>query len=90
MYYSDCFKVVLPDGHRFPMHKYRDTRLAVQEWHTKRLAAASAGCSSSGTTGRLSAVRFQEAPFPTLNDITGSHCPDYWGRFSTGSLQVPN
>eukprot|EP01025_Chloroclados_australasicus_P045947 TRINITY_DN50698_c0_g1_i2.p1 TRINITY_DN50698_c0_g1~~TRINITY_DN50698_c0_g1_i2.p1 ORF type:complete len:284 (-),score=31.37 TRINITY_DN50698_c0_g1_i2:95-946(-) len=30
LYYNDVFEVNLPDGHRFPMSKYRETRLMLQ------------------------------------------------------------
>ena len=40
-FYSDCFELPLPDGHRFPMAKYRLLRERVQRHADEQIGRAS-------------------------------------------------
>jgi len=72
LFYSDCYEVMLPKGHRFPMDKYRRTREAVQAFVKRQQFDEH--------------VHFEPSPFPTTEEIATTHCPEYWQRFTSNSL----
>ena len=75
LFYSDCYEVTLPQTNKFPMVKYRQTRERVQQH-----------CDDNMSPNQRLTVDFQPAPFPTLQDISTTHCMEYWSRFSSGEL----
>jgi acetoin utilization deacetylase AcuC-like enzyme len=69
LYYNDVYEVILPQGHRFPMDKYRQVRMLVQE---------SIADDCNGIT------QYYVSPLCTWNDLTTTHAADYVERFLTG------
>lgn len=69
IYYNDVYEVILPQGHRFPMEKYRQVRTLVQE---------SIANDSDGIT------QYYVSPLCTWDDLITTHDADYIERFLTG------
>ena len=91
IYYNDVYEVKLPPNHRFPMGKYRKTRLVIQDWVDKQLLAApnSAGDGHHQPEEKEpTKVRceFQVSPLSTVEDLSTTHDPSYVKRFMMGNM----
>jgi hypothetical protein len=69
-FYNDVWHVDMPEGHRFPMHKYREVRETVQNDE-----AAEQGL-----------INLTPSPLASAGDLRTTHCPEYINRYITGQL----
>ena len=69
-FYNDVWQVDMPEGHRFPMHKYREVRETVQNDE-----AAEQGL-----------IDLTPSPLASAGDLRTTHCPEYINRYITGQL----
>ncbi|EED90992.1 predicted protein, partial [Thalassiosira pseudonana CCMP1335] len=68
--YNDVYEVNMPPGHRFPMEKYREVRLAVQE----------------KIGGFTEVDYFIESPLATVEQLETTHDANYIHRYLTGQM----
>lgn len=80
IYYNDVYEVNLPPNHRFPMKKYMQVRLKVQDVIQKRLGTQGVDDSSPN----LHNCEFQVSPIATVDELVTTHCPKYVDRFLSG------
>lgn len=72
IYYNDVYKVPLPKNHRFPMNKYHQVRVRVQEYILPIRNETNVQC------------EFRISPLASLNDLQTTHCPLYIDRYVKG------
>ncbi|CAM9811934.1 unnamed protein product [Ectocarpus sp. 8 AP-2014] len=71
LFYNDVYRVDLPDGHRFPMEKYRLVREGLQG-------------ELLGRENRIPAVSFAVSPTASLDDLCTTHDRGYVERYFEG------
>jgi acetoin utilization deacetylase AcuC-like enzyme len=74
--YNDVYEVPLPDGHRFPMQKYRHARVQLQQQLD--------GGSSSDSSQPL--ATFEVSPLATMQELATTHDEDYVRRYLAGEF----
>lgn len=74
IYYNDVYEVDMPQGHRFPMAKYRQVREAVQSKLT------------NADEQKVIQCTFSVSPLATYEQLSTTHCPEYIQRYLRGQM----
>lgn len=81
LYYNDVWEVKMPMKHRFPMEKYRQTRLRVQQ----RFENSTPQALSQTSNGSVF-VNFTPSPLVSMTDLCRTHDPAYVHRYLNNQM----